>query len=344
MKKCLICKKENADKKGSHIVPHFLIKRVDNESGNKDRDKELGFVIKPGHTTSYFGRAVLPEKLEELYGQIDDDLIENNKIDGIVDNYFCSGCEKKLSVIESAYSNSLKLTPEDKEEFISVDLPFVGFLFWASIFWRLSIQEGSGFKLKKKIENRIGRIISKYIDDDISKVLTDKNDVDLTEIGYKVLRSAPYSDGNPTLMHWQPNYERPYSIMVDEYIVFLYTKKSHLNGMVQDFYGSEKFKKLASFNTPFDKEKILAIQSKDFKSIYDRAIGFASKIRFKALNSNLDAIHRRLDGQGKYMSYTLKKEILDRIANSEEKLGFRHSIEDQAKIIFDVLSKHFKAK
>ncbi len=54
MKECFICNNE-ADKKGSHIVPHFLMKRIDNEEGSKERDKELGFEITETGSKSYFG-------------------------------------------------------------------------------------------------------------------------------------------------------------------------------------------------------------------------------------------------------------------------------------------------
>ena len=80
MKKCLLCQEREADKTGSHIVPHFLLKRIDNQIGVKGRDNELGFVIGKLETKSYFGRNVLPEKLEKIYGEVDDELIENNDI------------------------------------------------------------------------------------------------------------------------------------------------------------------------------------------------------------------------------------------------------------------------
>lgn len=40
MKNCLLCEQNPADKTGSHIVPHFLSKRIDNEVGSKERNKE----------------------------------------------------------------------------------------------------------------------------------------------------------------------------------------------------------------------------------------------------------------------------------------------------------------
>ena len=77
MRNCLLCDKNPADKTGSHIVPHFLSKRIDNEVGSRERDKELGFRITQDTTESYFGSAVLPEKLEEVYGEVTDEIIES---------------------------------------------------------------------------------------------------------------------------------------------------------------------------------------------------------------------------------------------------------------------------
>lgn len=36
MEKCNLCKENDADKKGSHIVPHFLLKRIENIEGKLD--------------------------------------------------------------------------------------------------------------------------------------------------------------------------------------------------------------------------------------------------------------------------------------------------------------------
>jgi hypothetical protein len=60
------------------------------------------------------------------------------------------------------------------------------------------------------------------------------------------------------------------------------------------------------------------------------------------LNSNLDDIHRKLGGNGRYMAENLKNEIKFAIANSEEKLGHRHTILEQSKIIFAIISKYHK--
>ena len=77
MKKCKLCNINEADKTNSHIVPHFLIKRIINVDNSNGRDKELGFKIGLDDINSFFGKSVLPEKLEEVYGEVTDDLIKN---------------------------------------------------------------------------------------------------------------------------------------------------------------------------------------------------------------------------------------------------------------------------
>uniref|UniRef100_UPI00404AC2EA hypothetical protein n=2 Tax=Flavobacterium sp. TaxID=239 RepID=UPI00404AC2EA len=337
MRNCLLCYKNPANKKGSHIVPHFLSKRIENEEGKTGRDKEIGFVITPKQTTSYFGRAVLPEKLEEIYGEITDELIENNNIEGIVDNYFCTSCESNLSVIESEYASTLNQKPEIDQVYESSTSGFVAFLFWTSIIWRLSIQEHSGFKLKLNEEKRLNRILKKYLKNNLATIKPCPFDADLKDIGYKLLRSPHYSNKNWTWLHWQPNYERPYSIMIDEYILFLYFKTSHLKGMIMDFYGSEKLKSKAQFNIPIENESIFSVPHNEYSLIVENIKNFIVKAIDKELNTNLDKIHQRLGKEGE-MNPQLKIEIKKKIADSKVALGKKFTIQNQAEIINEALS------
>lgn len=338
MRKCKLCNEKPADKKGSHIVPHFLSKRIDNEEGETGRDKEIGFVITPSQTNSYFGRAVLPEKLDVIYGKVTDEIIQNNNIEGIVDNYFCTSCESNLSVIESEYAITLKQKPEFDINYKSSTSGFVAFLFWTSIIWRLSIQKGSGFKLKQKEEKKINRILKKYLNKSFKKIKPKDMDIDLKNIGYKLLRSPDYSEKNWTWLHWQPSYQRPYSIMIDEYILFLYFKKTHLRGMVLDFYGSETFKKNAKTNIPFEDESIFSVSHKDYSQIVDNIKNYLVKAVDRELDINLDKIHQRLGAKGK-MNPRLKLEIKRNITDSEVALGKKLTISNQAKIIYETISK-----
>ncbi len=339
MKKCLLCQNHPADKKGSHIVPHFLSKRIDNEPGQTGRDKELGFVITEGSTSSYFGRSVQPEILKEIYGEVTDELIEENKVEGIEDHYFCSGCETRLSVVENEYAKTIEQATKTEQNYTSIEQPFVGFLFWISIIWRLSIQEYSGFKLKAKEEKKLRRIIDTYLKDSIEKITPNKKDIDLNDIGYKLIRAPKFSDTLSTWLHWSTIYERPYSIVIDEYILFLYFKKAHLKGMPLEFYGSERFKNQAEYVTPFKSETIFGITNVQYKTFSEKIALFGATKRMQFLSHKLDLLHHKLGGRGKRMNIQLKGEILKRIANSDVELGNKNTPENHIKIISETIVK-----
>lgn len=339
MRNCFLCNKTPANKTGSHIVPHFLIKRIDNESGSNGRNKELGFRISQDRTESYFGRAILPEKLEEVYGEITEEIIKKNIIFGIVDNYFCISCEKRLGVVESEYAKTLHKPASIGQNYESEIIPFLGFLFWVSIIWRISILENSGFELKKKEEEKLRRILNLYLVDDIKKINFNEFDSDLNNIGYKIIRSPKYSDEFNTWLHWSAYNQRPYSLIIDEYLVFFYFKTTYLKGMTEEFYGSDKFKTQANFNTPFNPESIFGISHKDYKLILDELINSLARKRIENLISKLDLIHQKLGGKGKNMYPNYKNEILKNIGNSIEVLGRKGTTEEYMKIIINTISE-----
>ena len=51
MSKCLLCRQREADKTGSHIIPSFLMKRI---NGDGKRDHEIGFKIKQARDKHLF--------------------------------------------------------------------------------------------------------------------------------------------------------------------------------------------------------------------------------------------------------------------------------------------------
>ncbi|MRX63582.1 hypothetical protein [Maribacter luteus] len=339
MKNCQLCKINVADKKGSHIVPHFLLKRILNDLGEKGRDKEVAFILKKDVTTSHFGRAVQPEKLKEIYGEVTEDLIENNTDDAIVDNYFCTNCEKRFGTIESEYAKTLTQSTSTKSNYISEKRPFLCFLFWASIIWRLSIQEESGFKLKQKEENKLGRILNKYLKLESDQIQPDSLDSDLLNIGYKLLRAPNFSQKKGTWLHWSPTYERPYSLIIDEYLLFFYFKKNHLKGISLNFYNTEQFKKKAYFNTCFSSESIYGIEPQDYEKVTEELMKYAVHTRLDTLSRYLDEIHQLLGGKGKHMNPNLKQTIIKRITDSDKPLGHSQTRETYIEIIIRTIKE-----
>ena len=93
MPKCKLCLEKEADFKGSHIVPHFLLKRIFNIEGKKGRDYELEFVIDGINTQAYYGRNVPREKLDSLFDEVKEGVTEENKDPHVEDYIFCTSCE-----------------------------------------------------------------------------------------------------------------------------------------------------------------------------------------------------------------------------------------------------------
>ena len=149
MQYCRLCEKRKADKTGSHLVPHFIQKTIDNIDKDTGRDKELGFTISQTENISYFGRSILPEKLDDIYGELSKSEIKKVHNPNIVDYLFCSDCEKKFAIIENEYSKSVSQSDSEKN-YESNTIPGLAFLFWISILWRISISRKFGLVLKPK--------------------------------------------------------------------------------------------------------------------------------------------------------------------------------------------------
>lgn len=160
MNKCKLCDKNEADKKGSHIVPHFLLKRIENIEKKTGRDYELGFTIESLNSTSHFGRSVQPEKLEETYGELTDEDIAKIKHPLVVDNIFCSECEDRFANIENIYSKTINTV--EKNDYESGVSTSIGILFWASILWRMSINRKSGVKLNPQQNEELRNILDSF--------------------------------------------------------------------------------------------------------------------------------------------------------------------------------------
>lgn len=342
MEKCLLCKNNDADKTGSHIIPHFLSKRIDNEEGESGRDKELGFVIGINNTRMYFGRGILPEKLNEVYGDVDDELLESNVNEGIVNNIFCTHCEKRFASIENEYAKTLKVFSEPKSIYISNNkYSFLGFLFWVSIAWRLAIMPGSGYKLKEKEQNKLRRILDKYLNLDIDDIYLDAKDFDISDIGYKILRAPNFSDTTPTFQYTDPYFGQPYFFMVDEFIIFFYFKKNYMKNRLNDYFGSLYLEKEAPYNTPFNCEHIYSIELPEFKEIISKMLSFLTDKKFQLLSKNLDAFHRMtFPNQGTQMDPRLKAEVFRNITTNEEKLG-KQNLRNDIEIIVETVQKFY---
>ena len=109
MSKCLLCRQREADKTGSHIIPSFLMKRI---NGEGKRDHEIGFKIKQGIVDTYFGRDIYEEKRKDITDN--EEKIYSRENYDVIDHIFCKDCEDFFASLESKYAPSLNLHFSEK--------------------------------------------------------------------------------------------------------------------------------------------------------------------------------------------------------------------------------------
>lgn len=340
---CRLCGKAEADKKGSHIVPHFLLKRVINVEGKTHRDYELGFRIGKMGMSSHFGRAVQPEKLEETFGEISDEDIANNQQQLVVDNYYCSGCEKRFSLIESAYSNTLnKIEAEIYESGVSTIL---GLLFWGSIVWRMSNHGKSGVRLKHEQEEFLRSILDKYLPKEDIKELTSidfDNIGDLSRISYKLIRFNNIEENDSKFLIADPEYDNCFVLLIDEFILAFTFDKNY-----EDFEKNGKLELEKLFESVEESElkgneKIHPFAKDAYTNIRKKLIDIAKDQYYAGISEYCDIIHRELGGQGDTMPQEIKNEIFQELALTEKKLGRKYTQEDLVSSTMKVMQKYCK--
>lgn len=337
MELCKLCKKNPAEKTGSHIIPHFLVKRIDNQKGDKGRDKELGFSIGEFETTSYFGRSVLPEKLNEVFGDISEEEIRRNNNPFIIDNLLCTECENKIAQVENEYAKTLT-----NKEAVSGINSNIAMIFWISVLWRMSVSKNQNLFLKSQEEEKLRRILANHLNAEIKNIDFDKikNDPDFVDIGYRLIRCPDYSDREATYLVCHPYHKMPYSVIIDEYVLLFYFKKGHIDNIVQSFFGFEKDLKGKPVNTVTDGENKIIYKNETFKECLSKMLGLIIDRRMDNYNWIFDQIHVKLGGKGTIMPTEIKNSIIKKMTDDEKKLGRRYTFDDLTKTMYEVLKKY----
>lgn len=339
---CKLCLKKKADKKGSHIVPHFILKRIENIENNKGRDYELGFVIGEVNSSSHFGRAIQPEKLEEVYGEITDEDLINNKHPLIVDNFFCTECEKRFSEIENKYSKAIEIIGDSEYE--TGLLGEIGILFWASVLWRMSINGKSGVKLTSQENELLRNTIDSYlptVQGEINfELLGQDGTVNL--MSYKLLRCNKILQDDAKWLLFHPGFSKPFCLFIDEYILAFAIDNSFIEIDEIDFYGINKIIYNAPINRIGIKEKIYGFRNEIYKSITNKMLLNVKENYLKNLFELFDELHIKLGGRGQHMPDVIKYEILDELTSETKKTGRRYTQEELINSTIKVMRKYLR--
>lgn len=158
---CQLCNKEEAVQTNSHIIPNFLVSKYVSYNPKIKRDSEVLFYMKPYNSNFYLGRSVPEDKIDRLFDskEIQEANVTKERMQNpfTVDYLLCRNCEEKLSTyLETPYSgNANKKAKKD---------PFLPYMFWISVVWRLSVTKLFGFRLPRAIEDMLQVAINKYFE------------------------------------------------------------------------------------------------------------------------------------------------------------------------------------
>ena len=117
MGKCKLCKVNDLDNTGAHVITESLVRPTISEEGSKGRDNEILYSLSGRNFGKRFiGRKISEEKVLELQGGAltEQQLVENSN--PILDyNLVCISCENKFNPIETFFMQDTKSKIENCE-------------------------------------------------------------------------------------------------------------------------------------------------------------------------------------------------------------------------------------
>ena len=321
--KCLLCKHEQAKKKGSHIVPSFLMKRINSHDGCLQRDHEVGFEIRSSEVKTYFGRSVYRDVREEYTD--DQSMMESRFNPDMLDHIFCSGCESLFSQLESGYAKSIDL--KNKPDSLIINNKASGLeamLFWCSILWRCSVTRHFGNNLHPDFEKKLRRVLL-------------KKSIDGTNLQYALFRCFDYSKRylGATVAIMESKKDTAI-LMIDEYLLIMYNgnpaakKKSTFLGGRAQFTPSQE----VVFNNGIDNERISCMPEEVFDQILLSICFYATSQM--DIRGKFNRLHSRLFGVP--APPEILEEILDEMRKA--KLGDIYTIPNYATAFRNVIDRH----
>ena len=318
MENCLLCQHNEANKTGSHIIPSFLMKRI---NGGGERDHEVGFEIKEGLANVYFGREIYEEERKAITDN-EDKFYSRENLD-VRDHVFCKDCERYFSTLESQYAQSLPLNyAEDKLTRNTKVSPSESLLFWCSVVWRVSVTEHLGSRLKPSLEERL-------------RVALEAKSVEGLNIKYALFRCKDYSkiSGHNTLAYMDVM-GNDVVLFVDEYLlIMLFDVEDGVHEV--KLLGNKFSLKRGALNDGTKTEEISPLPPFYFSCLVDSILQML--IKNMRLPHKFNEMHKFVFGT------ELPKEILTDVISmilNTAKLGDKYTVEHYAWCYKEALIKH----
>lgn len=318
MSKCLLCQQREADKTGSHIIPSFLMKRV---NGNGKRDHEIGFKIIHGIVDTYFGRDVYEEKRKDITNN-EEKFYSRENYD-VVDHILCKDCEVFFASLESKYAPSLNLHFSENATTKNTKIsPSDALLFWCSLIWRASVTGHLGSRLSPDLEEKL-------------RLALVSNSIENLHIKYAVFRCKDYSkqSGNGTFVGMDIKANNVLMFVDDFMLVMVFDMKEEKHKTELFEIGLELKKE--NLNDGKRVEEISPIPYAVFSQLTNTIIRVI--IKSMQLSENFKELHREIFN--KELPEEMLDEILEMMQNTG-KLGDKYTVEHYVYCYKEILKKY----
>jgi len=214
--RCCLCRKNPANKTGSHMVPNFLAHPTFSWDGQGKRDREAlnhDFLNAGELNCSYYGPEVPEWRFAKGQGKdiVTDEDIENNVNQLEYDNEFCSGCEARFGVLETSYAQFYNGVQKCVN-------PRVSYLFWLSVLWRMSMGSMSIF-MDMNDELSLRKLLDENILGSVQDIID--SEADLGEWKYAIFRIEGMRQGDKGILGYR-NESAPYVVSYNDLVMVFY--------------------------------------------------------------------------------------------------------------------------
>lgn len=214
--RCCLCRTMPANKTGLHMVPNFLAHPSFSWDGKGKRFHEAlnhEFLNASEMNCTFYGRDVPDWRFAKGEGkeEVTEEDIENNINQLEYDNEFCSRCEERFSVLESAYA------PYYNGQQKTIN-PRVAYLFWLSVLWRMSMGSMSIF-MEMNDELPLRRLLDDNMQDTLKDI--EEANTDLGEWRYAIFRAEGLREGDKGILGYRKECS-PYVVMYNDLVMVFF--------------------------------------------------------------------------------------------------------------------------
>jgi len=297
--KCRLCETNPANQTGSHILTAWLVASMFDKQ-KRNRDYEIMYEIAPFDSSiPFIGRNVSPETIEEQLGRaLTDEETQNQENKIIKDHFLCTNCEKRFKAIEDEYLNKVHNVLEKIETERLIDFEsknnYIIRLFFLSQVWRISASNNFPFSCERKFEERIRDLLNKILDTKAKNILENavSYSADLVSIPLCIIKSTKVFKPTSKPLMVNPLLNKPYFLILNDYILLIYEKESHTRSTPHDFYGISKFIKKDWINIGEKKFKIGYLNNIQWTSVTEKFVIAVRDQRIKNLTTLFVMMHQ----------------------------------------------------